>query len=107
MGLTGTRSFVGFGFGAIQAGLFLYEAYRSGAFNRLTVAEVLPGVVAEVRAAGGVYALNIAHADRIEPVQVGPVVIENPGVAEDRERLITAVAAAGEIATVAKLVFGA
>ncbi len=99
MGLTGTRSFVGFGFGAIQAGLFLYEAYRSGAFNRLTVAEVLPGVVAEVRAAGGVYALNIAHADRIEPVQVGPVAIENPGVAEDRERLITAVAAAGEIAT--------
>jgi mannitol-1-phosphate 5-dehydrogenase len=99
MGLTGTRSFVGFGFGAIQAGLFLYEAYRSGAFNRLTVAEVLPGVVADVRAAGGVYALNIAHADRIESVQVGPVAIENPGVAEDRERLIAAVAAAGEIAT--------
>ena len=32
-------TFVGFGFGAIQAGLFLYEAYRSGNFGRLVVAE--------------------------------------------------------------------
>ena len=29
------RTFVGFGFGAIQAGLFLYEAQQSGAFTRL------------------------------------------------------------------------
>ena len=27
MALTGHRTFVGFGFGAIQAGLFLYEAF--------------------------------------------------------------------------------
>jgi len=99
MALSGSRSFVGFGFGAIQAGLFLYEAYQSGVFGRLTVAEVLPGVVEDVRRAGGVYSVNIAHADRIAPVQVGPVAIENPAVAEDRARLIAAVAAADEIAT--------
>ena len=47
MALTGTRTYVGFGFGAIQAGLFLYEAYRSGNFARLVVAEVLPDLVAK------------------------------------------------------------
>ena len=46
------RTFVGFGFGAIQAGLFLAEAYLSRNFDRLVVAEVLPEVVAAVRAAG-------------------------------------------------------
>lgn len=99
MALSGPRSFVGFGFGAIQAGLFLYEAYQSGAFGRLTVAEVLPGVVDDVREAGGVYVVNIAHANRIAPVRVGPVAIENPAVTEDRSRLIAALAAAEEIAT--------
>ena len=99
MGLTGTRTFVGFGFGAIQAGLFLYEAYHSGAFGRLVVAEVMPDVVEDVRAGGGVYTVNVAHADRVEAAQIGPVSIENPAVAEDRERLIAAVSVAEEIAT--------
>ncbi len=39
MTLTGNRTYVGFGFGAIQAGLFLYEAFQSGNFGRLVVAE--------------------------------------------------------------------
>ena len=99
MALTGTRTFVGFGFGAIQAGLFLYEAYRSGAFGRLVVAEVLPHVVEDVRTAGGVYAVHVAHDDRIESVRIGPVSIENPAVDEDRERLIAAVSVANEMAT--------
>ena len=99
MSLTGTRTFVGFGFGAIQAGLFLYEAYQSGAFGRLVVAEVLPDVVQDVRSAGGTYAVNVAHADRVEPVLVGPIEIENPGVDEDRQRLIAAIAEAEELAT--------
>jgi len=42
MPLSGKRTFVGFGFGPIQAGLFLYEAFLSGAFRRLVVAGVLP-----------------------------------------------------------------
>jgi len=49
MALTGKRTFVGFGFGAIQAGLFLYEAYQSDNFGRLVVAEVLPDRVDAVR----------------------------------------------------------
>jgi hypothetical protein len=64
MALTGTRTYVGFGFGAIQAGLFLYEAFVSGAFHRLVVAEVLPEVVAAIRKAEGRFCVNIAHSDR-------------------------------------------
>ncbi len=99
MGLTGKHTFVGFGFGAIQAGLFLYEAFRSGNFGRLFVAEVLPDVVAAIRKAGGFYTVNVAHADRAEAVLVGPIEIGNPACSEDRVRLIEALAEADEIAT--------
>ena len=99
MALTGTRSYVGFGFGAIQSGLFLYEAFRSGAFGRLVVAEVLPEVVATVRQADGRFTVNIAHSDRVEHALVGPIEIEDPGSGPDRERLVVAVAEAEEIAT--------
>jgi mannitol-1-phosphate/altronate dehydrogenase len=97
--LTGTRTYVGFGFGPIQAGLFLYEAFVSGNFRRLVVAEVLPDVVAAVRQSEGRYHLNIAHPDRIEQAQVGPLEIEDPAEAAGRERLVKAVAEAEEIGT--------
>lgn len=96
---TDKRTFVGFGFGAIQAGLFLCEAIQSQNFDRFVVAEVLPEVVTSVRAAGGFFGLNIAHADHIQRLQLGPIQIENPAVTEDRRRLIEAIAAASEMAT--------
>ena len=49
------KTFVGFGFGAIQAGLFAYEAGRSGNFRRLVVAEVMPETVEALRNAQGRY----------------------------------------------------
>jgi len=97
--LTGSRTFVGFGFGAIQAGLFLYEAYQSGNFGRLVVAEVVPEVVDALRRAEGWYSVNVAHRDRVEIARVGPVQIEDPAVEQDRQRMIDAVAEAEEIAT--------
>ncbi len=99
MVLTGHRTFVGFGFGAIQAGLFLYEAHRSGGFARLVVAEVVPDSVERLRRNYDEYSLNIAHADRVERARVGPVEIENPAVAADASRLVDAVAEAQEIST--------
>ena len=99
MALTGTRTYVGFGFGAIQAGLFLYEAFRSEAFRRLVVAEVLPDVVSAVSRAEGYYTVNIAHSDQVEHASVGPVEIQNPAFEPDRRRLIHAIAQAEEIGT--------
>ncbi|MCB0209951.1 MAG: hypothetical protein KDJ52_11500 [Anaerolineae bacterium] len=99
MALNGTRTYVGFGFGAIQAGLFLYEAYQSGAFQRLVVAEIMPEVVDHIRQADSHYALNIARPDGVWSVTIGPIEIENPNSDADRDRLIDAVAEAHEIGT--------
>ncbi len=90
---------MGFGFGAIQAGLFLCEAYHSGGFARLVVAEVAPQLVDALRGNAGWYAVNVAHADRVEAVRVGPVQIENPATPMDLARLEDAVAEAAEIST--------
>jgi mannitol-1-phosphate 5-dehydrogenase len=92
------RTFVGFGCGPIQAGLFLAEAYRSGAFSRLVVAEILPDVAEAVRRAGAV-GVNIAHADRIQGLTIRPVEIYEPEVPQDRVALVAAVASADLVAT--------
>jgi hypothetical protein len=57
------RRFVGFGFGPIQAGLMLYEAQASRAFDDYAIAEVDGRLVDAVRAAGGAVTLNVAAAD--------------------------------------------
>ncbi len=92
------RTYVGFGFGAIQSGLLLYEAFQSGNFSRLVVAEVVPEVVDAVRAAKG-YMLNIAKADGIEQRIIDGVEIYNPTVPEDAAKLVEALAEAQEIGT--------
>jgi mannitol-1-phosphate 5-dehydrogenase len=99
MTLTRTRTFVGFGFGAIQSGLFLYEAFQSGEFRRLVVAEIMPHVVSAVRCAGGSCCVNIAYHDRVEKDQIDSIEIEDPATAPGRQCLIDAIAEAEEIAT--------
>ena len=93
------RTFVGFGFGAIQGGLFLYEAFRSGKFKRLVVAEVVPEVVAAVRHAQGRFRVNIAMRTGIVVQEVTGVEIYNPTVPADAQALADALAEASEIAT--------
>jgi mannitol-1-phosphate 5-dehydrogenase len=99
MPLTGTRTFVGFGFGAIQSGLFLYEAFHSGEFRRLVVVEVMPEMVAAVKQEGGYFCVNIAHHDRVESARVGPVDVYDPNVEVDRLDVLAAIIEAEEIAT--------
>jgi len=97
--MSGQRSFVGFGFGPIQSGLFLFEAWRSGRFDRYTVAEVDAGLVKAVNDNGGRYVLSIAYPDRIEKHVIEGVRMLNPRVAPDREALVAAVREADELAT--------
>jgi mannitol-1-phosphate 5-dehydrogenase len=99
MALTGSRTFVGFGFGAIQSGLFLYEAFHSGEFRRLVVAEVMPEMVAAVKQEGGYFCVNIAHPDRVESARIGPIDIYNPNIEADRLDILAAIVEAEEIAT--------
>lgn len=91
--------FVGFGFGAIQAGLFLYEAFRSGNFTRLVVAEIVPDLVAAIRRAQGCYRVNIATRSGIQVQPVRGLEILNPRVPADAVALAEALAEATEICT--------
>lgn len=93
------RTFVGFGFGPIQSGLFLYEAYRSRNFDRYVIAEVDAPLVDAVRTAGGRYQINIADPDRIQQVAIEGVRLCHPANPEDRQELVQAIAGADELAT--------
>ncbi|TVS13729.1 MAG: hypothetical protein EA424_21085 [Planctomycetaceae bacterium] len=93
------RTFVGFGFGPIQSGLFLYEACRSGNFDRYVIAEVDALLVDAVRAAGGRYQINIADPDRVQQVAIEGVRLCHPANPEDRQELVRAIAGADELAT--------
>ena len=99
MTLDHPRTFVGFGFGPIQAGLFLSEALATGRFGRLVVAEVMSDLVAAIRRSGGQFCVNVAHPDRVEVVTVGPVEIVDVASDIDRRLLVTAISTADEIAT--------
>src|SRR5260370_40057565 len=54
------KTFVGFGFVAIQAGLFLWEAQQSGNFDRLVVAMTNDEIVSSLRRASGRFRINVA-----------------------------------------------
>jgi len=88
--------FVGFGFGPIQAGLFAKEAFESGNFRRIVVAEIDQRLVDAVRANRGTYFVNVARSDRVETVRVDNVELFNPDKDNDVHK---ALAEATEITT--------
>jgi mannitol-1-phosphate 5-dehydrogenase len=88
---------VGFGFGPIQAGLFLYEAHRSRAFDRLVVAEIRPEVVERLRRDGGRYRVRIATRVGVDTREVPGVEACHP--VADRDALIQAIGDASELCT--------
>ena len=92
-------TFVGFGFGAIQGGLFLAEAFSSQSFSRLVVSEIDAELVNHVKRGGGTYFSNIAGSTRLRNIKVEGIEIYNPLVAQDRKQLIDAIAEAQELCT--------
>ena len=92
-------TFVGFGFGAIQAGLFCLEAWRADGFERLVVADVDANVVDALRGSAGRFAVNIAERDRITTEHPGPVELFDPTRPAEREAIVDALAEAREVAT--------
>jgi mannitol-1-phosphate 5-dehydrogenase len=94
-----SKTFVGVGFGPIQAGLFLYEAFSSGNFNRFVVAEVMPDVVKAIREGKGTCWVNIAGENGVEARLINNIEIFNPNEEGERRLLVEALAGADEIAT--------
>jgi len=92
------KTFVGFGFGPIQSGLFLLEAFKSGNFSRFVVAEIDADIVRSVRSNGGRYIVNIARSDCVDQYEVSGIEIFNPGDHSDRQALIGAVCESDEMA---------
>ncbi len=93
------HTFVGFGFGPIQAGLFAKEAFESGNFRRIVVAEIDQRLVDGVRSNKGTYCVNIARSDRVETIRVDGVELLNPANPENAATLRAALAEATEITT--------
>jgi len=91
--------FAGFGFGPIQAGLFAKEAFQSGNFRRIAVAEIDQRLVDAVRSNNGTYYVNVAGSDGIETVRIDGVELLNPTNPGDSVALRTAIAEATEITT--------
>jgi len=91
--------FTGFGFGPIQSGLFAKEAFQSGNFTRIVVAEIDADLVDAVRINKGIYYVNVAGADGIEPLRIDNVELLNPNVTADRQCLLDALSQSTEIVT--------
>ena len=97
--MTAGHVFTGFGFGPIQGGLFAKEAFQSGNFSRIAVAEIDTELVDAVRANKGSYYVNVAKTDDIEPLRIEDVELLNPNVAADRQSLLDVLAQSTEIVT--------
>ena len=61
--------FTGFGFGAIQAGLFTLEALRENNFEQVVICEISAELVSRVRENQGRFTVNIAHRDGIDDLK--------------------------------------
>jgi len=59
------KTFLGFGLGAVQSGLMLYEAFKSNNFNRFVILEVNRGIVSAVKQWDNKIAVNTATTNRI------------------------------------------
>jgi mannitol-1-phosphate 5-dehydrogenase len=92
-------TFVGFGFGPIQAGLMLCEAQQSGNFARFVVAEVDQALVDAVHGNGDTVTINIAGETGIRRMNLPEVRLLNPRVGADRTEIVAAIRSATELAT--------
>jgi len=91
--------FTGFGFGPIQGGLFVKEAFQSGNFTRIVAAEIDAELVDAVGANKGSYYVNVAGADGIEVLKIDNVELLDPNVAGDNQILLEVLAESTEITT--------
>ena len=89
----------GFGFGPIQAGLFASEAYKSGNFERIVIAEIDQELVDTIRSNDGSFTVNVASSTGVTVERIDGIEIFNPLIKSDKEKLISSVSQSTEIVT--------
>ena len=94
-----SKTFVGFGFGPIQSGLFLYEAYLSGNFKRYVVSEIDRTLVDGIEQARGCYSVNIARSDRIDSFLLKGFELYDPRDPIGMDAILDAISESDEMAT--------
>ena len=93
------KTFLGFGLGAIQSGLMLMEAVKSGNFERFIILEVNEKLVAEIRNNDNSIVLNTATNNGITKFHIPNIEIYNPTDSNDLDKIEDAIFSADELAT--------
>jgi len=93
------RMFLGFGLGAVQSGLMLYEAFKSNNFSRFVILEVNKEIVDSVRKNGNKIVVNTAKKDRVIKSTISGFEIYNPSDPSDYNDICSSINQADEMAT--------
>ena len=93
------KTFLGFGLGAVQSGLMLYEAQKSNNFDRYIIIEVNDEIVNAVKKNGNKIIVNTAKKDSIVKTIISDIEIYNPQNPDDYAHIATSIYQADEMAT--------
>jgi mannitol-1-phosphate 5-dehydrogenase len=97
--LGANKTFLGFGLGAIQAGLMLLEAKKSGNFERFVIVEVNSRLVDNIRNEGNSLVVNIAGKNGIDKFHIDNIEVYNPAEYDDLTKIKEAIFMADEMST--------
>lgn len=93
------KTFLGFGLGAVQAGLMLHEAYRSSNFDRYVILEVNKDIINDVKKSGNSVVINTAGKNGIYKSTISGLEIYDPNNPNDHYSIESAIYQADEMAT--------
>lgn len=93
------KTFLGFGLGAVQSGLMLFEAYKSNNFKRFVIVEVNANLVRDVRSNNCTIVINTATKNGIMKSTISGFEIYNPTDQKDLAAIASAIREADEMAT--------
>ncbi len=93
------KTYLGFGLGAVQSGLMLFEAFNSGNFDRFVILEVNGEIVDAVRRWNRKIVINTAGKDSIVKSTISDFEIYNPNDPDDYNAIASAIYQADEMAT--------
>ena len=93
------KTFLGFGLGAVQSGLMLFEAFKSNNFNKYVILEVNEEIVNAVRKWGNKIVINTARKNGIVKTVISGFEIYNPNDPIDYDSISSCINQADEMAT--------